>query len=129
MNEDRQLIDDTLKQAQLITHIESILQLNKKLLSDAPLTPQQRADLNEVHKAAERFCEIINSQAQRSYQHWEPDELQHVRHDLRNHSNVMLGYTRIIVRDLPDNLLLHMQYVRKIHETAALMLGQVEQIR
>jgi hypothetical protein len=102
-----------------------------KILKEAKLSAQQRMDLEAVSDAIQRFqtyasdeCFIIDNSAEA-----DPQDLQRVRHQLLNHLNIIAGFTRIIVRELPDNLLLQMVTIRKINETGQTLIDKVKALR
>lgn len=113
----------------LITDAQAIINLCAQVLARAPLTDEQRQDITEVQQAATRFRELALAEHELLRERRDSAALQRVRHDLRNHVNIILGYTRIIVRDLPDNLLLHMVSVRNIHATAIGLLEHVDALQ
>jgi hypothetical protein len=46
-----------------------------------------------------------------------------------NHLNIIVGFTGLIVRELPDNLLLHMGTIRKIHAAGENLIRRVNALR
>jgi nitrogen-specific signal transduction histidine kinase len=115
-------IADVLNAAQLIeTQTTS-------LLDQAPLTVQQREDLSFVREAVQQFQRITRSESEIIHDAPSAEEAQRVRHDLRNQLNIIAGFTRLLVKQLPDNLLLHMMAIRQIHETAQTLLERVDRI-
>lgn len=123
------MVQRNLHETPIIEVAETIIRLSGDVLQKAPLTDEQRADMQEVQQAATRFRELALAESDLIRERDDAAALQRVRHDLRNHVNIIVGYTRIIVRDLPDNLLLHLAIVRDIHETAARLLACVDAIR
>ena len=102
-----------------------------KVLKEAPLTPLQRTDIEVVLQATQQFQTYLRAESQivDDYANADPAELQRVRHQLLNHLNIIVGFTRIIVRDLPDNLLMHMATIRKINAGGQSLIERVKALR
>ena len=102
-----------------------------KILKDAPLSKQQHTDIEVVLQATQQFQTFLRAELQIVDNFADADraELQRVRHQLLNHLNIIVGFTRIIVRDLPDNLLMHMALIRKINETGHGLIERVNALR
>lgn len=106
-----------------------IIQWSHTLLKTAPLDSSQREDMQAVHNAARRFSAYAQSQIEIIRYGQDSVDLQRIRHCLRNHLNVIIGFTYLWIRILPDNLLLHMQLIRRIHTTGTDLMTQIEAIR
>lgn len=117
------------EETDMIQAVEAISTWVDQLLSDAPLTALQRDDLTAVRTAAERFKKQLDDELDIIIFSKDEAELQRVRHDLRNHLNIIVGFTRIIVRELPDNLLLHLVTVRNINNLGKTLIECVNEIR
>jgi hypothetical protein len=102
-----------------------------KVLKEAPLTPLQRTDIEVVLQATQQFQTYLRAESQivDDFANADPAELQRVRHQLLNHLNIIVGFTRIIVRDLPDNLLMHMATIRKINAGGQSLIERVKALR
>jgi hypothetical protein len=102
-----------------------------KVLKEAPLTQLQRTDIEVVLQATQQFQTYLRAESQivDDFANADPAELQRVRHQLLNHLNIIVGFTRIIVRDLPDNLLMHMATIRKINEGGQSLIERVKALR
>lgn len=114
--------------ATLIELAESVHSWSKKLLDKAPLTDDQREDIDAIHTASREFVSYASSQMKTMTLDVDSETKQKVRHQLRNHLNVIVGFSRLIVKDLPDNLLMDMVTVRKIHDTGEMLMVQVDAI-
>jgi hypothetical protein len=113
----------------LISDAQSVVDWSAKILKDTQLTELQRDDLQAIQTAAERFIEYANSEIEVIRDGASPEKLHRIRHDLRNHLNIINGFSRLFVKQLPDNLLLHMMNIRNIHTTSQKMIEQVDNIR
>jgi hypothetical protein len=102
-----------------------------KILKDAPLSKQQRTDIEVVLQATQQFQTFLSAELEivDNFPDTEVAELQRVRHQLLNHLNIIVGFTRMLVRDLPDNLLMHMALIRKINETGQGLIERVTALR
>jgi hypothetical protein len=114
---------------ELVGDVQSVIDWAKKILEDDSLTQTQRDDLQAIHTAANRFMEYTYSNAAIIHNSVSPKEKQRIRHDLRNHLNIMKGFSRLFVKQLPDNLLIHMKSIRKIYATSQKLIEQVDEIR
>ncbi len=106
-----------------------IIQWSHTLLTTAPLNSSQREDMQAVHNAAQRFSAYAQSQIESIRYGQDSVDLQRIRHCLRNHLNIIVGFSGLWVRDLPDNLLLHMRLIRQIYTTGTDLMTQVNTIR
>jgi len=113
----------------LISGAQSVIDWSAKVLKDSNLTKTQREDLEAIKTSATRFLEYANDKMDIIRNGASPEELQRVRHDLKNHLNIINGFSRIFVKDLPDNLLLHMKQIRNINATSQELIDEVEGIR
>lgn len=109
---------------------ERLLQMSSTLLERAPLNARQHEDMQAIREAAQSFLMILlENRAVLNSESTTAQELQTIRHDLRNVLNVIVGYTRILIRELPDNLLLYMASVREMYDMGQRLLEQTQQIR
>jgi hypothetical protein len=113
----------------LIGGAQSVIDWTSKVLKDDKLTATQREDLEAIKASATCFLEYASSKIEIIRSGASPEETQRVRHDLRNHLNIINGFSRIFVKELPDNLLLHMMSIRNINATSQEMIEQVDSIR
>jgi len=109
----------------LLQAADDLVAWSKELLQEAPLTENQRTDLQAVSDAAQNFRTLANQKIETIKHSTDEAELQILRHELRNHLNIIVGFSRIILRDLPDNLLLHLITVRDIQGTGRALLNHV----
>jgi hypothetical protein len=114
---------------ELLASAQSIVQICDTLLLKAPLTNLQRTDIEAINQAAKQFLSYAQANVQPILTSDDAAELQDIRHRLRNHLNIIVGFSRLLVKELPDNLLLHMLLVRKIHETGEMLIVRVDDIR
>jgi hypothetical protein len=113
---------------ELVGDVQSVIDWAKKILEDDSLTQTQHDDLYAIYTSANRFMEYTYSNAA-IINSANPKEKQRIRHDLRNHLNIMKGFSRLFVKQLPDNLLIHMKSIRKIYATSQKLIEQVDEIR
>lgn len=113
----------------LISGAQSVIDWTAKVLKDDKLTASQREDLEAIKASATRFLEYATSEIEIIRNGASPEETQRVRHDLKNHLNIINGFSRIFVKELPDNLLLHMMAIRNINSTSQELIKQVDNIR
>lgn len=113
----------------LLASAQSISEICETLLAKAPLTQLQRDDIEAINIAAKQFLDYAQAHFEPILSSADEAELQSIRHRLRNHLNIIVGFSRLLVRELPDNLLLHMLLVRKIHETGEMLIVRVDDIR
>lgn len=113
----------------IIELAEAIGDWSKKLLDKAPLTDDQREDIDAINQASLDFINYASSQIKTMPLDVDSETKQKVRHQLRNHLNIIIGFSRLIVKDLPDNLLMDMVTVRKIHDTGEMLMVQVDSIQ
>ena len=114
---------------ELLASAQSIVQICDTLLLKAPLTNLQRTDIEAINQAAKQFLSYAQANVQPILTSDDAAELQDIRHRLRNHLNIIVGFSKLLVKELPDNLLLHMLLVRKIHETGEMLIVRVDDIR
>lgn len=102
-----------------------------KILKEAFLSAQQRKDLEMILEAIKQFSDFAHDETViiDNFAEAVPSELQRVRHKLLNHLNIIVGFTALIIRDLPDNLLLQMMTIRKINETAETLIKEIKALR
>jgi hypothetical protein len=102
-----------------------------RILKRARLTKQQRIDLEAVQQAIQLFQSFAGAEHDiiDNFADADPAELQRVRHQLLNHLNIIAGFTRILVRELPDNLLLEMSTIRQINETGQVLIDKISELR
>jgi hypothetical protein len=113
----------------LMASAQSISEICETLLKKAPLTSLQRDDIEAINGAARQFITYASAHIEHILSSEDAAELQNIRHRLRNHLNIIVGFSRLLVRELPDNLLLHMLLVRQIHETGEMLIVRVDDIR
>lgn len=113
----------------LVASAQSISEICETLLKKAPLTSLQHDDIDAINAAAKQFLAYAQANCEPILSSEDAAELQFIRHRLRNHLNIIVGFSRLLVRELPDNLLLHMLLVRKIHETGEMLIVRVDDIR
>lgn len=123
MTQIRQIAQSLCEKAQAIT------QSANEVLHQAPLTPPQREDLEAVRKASQDFHRTVLLALPGLSQEHDEELLSQTRHQLRNSLNVVVGLTRILIRDLPDNLLLQMGTVRTMHKNGQELMTEVDQLR
>jgi hypothetical protein len=116
---------------ELLATANNLEKWTRKILKTASLSAQQREDLEAVRDAIQRFQTYSNEECQTidNFADSDPEDLQRVRHQLLNHLNIIVGFTRIIVRELPDNLLLEMVTIRKINETGQTLIDKIKAMR
>lgn len=113
----------------IIQTAEIINQTSQKILKKSRLTTSQHEDISAIHQAIGKF--IREAQASKAII-ISPDDLEmkkHIRHQLRNHLNIVVGFSSLIIKELPDNLLLHMISIRKICETGETLIERVDSIQ
>lgn len=114
--------------ATFIERADHIINWSDDLLQAAPLTTDQREDLEQVQQAAQHFRQETHTKYATTMQAGDPQAVQRLRHQLRNRLNIVVGFTGVWLQRLPDNLLLHLLTVRKIHETGMTLLDEVNQM-
>lgn len=114
---------------ELVASAQHISEICETLLKKAPLTNLQREDIQAINNAARQFFDYAQAHVEPILSSEDAEELQSIRHRLRNHLNIIVGFSRLLVRELPDNLLLHMLLVRQIHETGEMLIVRVDDIR
>lgn len=120
----RQLSDELCDKVQTITENATTV------LHQAPLTDAQREDLEAVRKASQDFnITLLQTLPQLDSSNDDPELLSKTRHQLRNSLNVIVGLTRIMIRELPDNLLLQMATVRTMHQNGQELMTEVDNLR
>ncbi|MCA9914507.1 MAG: hypothetical protein KC496_14235 [Anaerolineae bacterium] len=122
MTQLRQLSENLCDKAKTITEGASLV------LNQAPLTDAQREDMEAVRKASQEFHRTLLALPPLD-QTRDPELLSHTRHQLRNYLNIVVGMTRIMIRELPDNLLLQMATVRTMHQNGQELMTEVDQLR
>lgn len=113
----------------VIERADHIINWSDDLLQAAPLTTDQREDLQQVQRAARHFRQETASNYTVTMQTGDPQAVQRLRHQLRNRLNIVVGFTGVWLQRLPDNLLLHLLTVRKIHETGETLLADINAIQ
>ena len=116
---------------ELLSAANNLEKWTAKVLKEARLSAQQRTDLEAVRDATQRLqtyasteCQIIDN-----YADADPEDVQRVRHQLLNHLNIVVGFTRILMRELPDNLLMQMVTIRNINETGQSLIDKIKAMR
>jgi signal transduction histidine kinase len=107
---------------------QDVVQWCDDLLTSAPLTASQRDDLQHVRQAARLFYEQAQNRYRHVVQSGDDEAIQTLRHRLRNHLNIVVGFTQVLLREMPDNLLLHLLTIRKIHQTGQTLLLHVNRM-
>ncbi len=100
----------------------------QRVLREAQLTTLQRSDFETILDAAHKFQQAAKIGLEQIAAGCSSEDTRLIRHQLRNHLNIISGFTRLIVRDLPDNLLLHMAMIRQILATSETLLHRVNAI-
>lgn len=108
---------------------ESIRQKSRKILKKGHLSALQREDLSAINEAIGKF--IVAAQASHTIiiSSHDTEEKKRVRHDLRNHLNIVVGFSSLIIKELPDNLLLYMISIRQIYQTGEDLIICVDNIQ
>ncbi len=106
----------------------NIVQWSDDLLQNAPLTDDQRDDLQHVERAARLFQQQTSDRYHTVLDSDDTDAIRMLRHQLRNHLNIVVGFTQVMLREMPDNLLLHLLTIRKIHQTGRALLKRVNEM-
>lgn len=118
------------RDVKLIELAEAVSSWSDKLLAKAPLTENQREDIVAIKNASREFTEYATQEMPAiTGAEGDMDTKQRVRHQLRNYLNVIIGFSRLIVKELPDNLLMDMIIIRKIHDTGEMLQVQVDSIQ
>lgn len=112
----------------MLDQAEVIIQCSQQVLSHAPLTDAQRTDFEVIHDAARKLLSETERGLAAIAAGCSSEECRLIRHQLRNHLNIISGFTRLIVRALPDNLLLHMITIRKILQATEVLQTQINAI-
>jgi signal transduction histidine kinase len=107
---------------------QNVVQWCDDVLNNAPLTVAQRDDLQHVRRAARLFYEQAQTRYSHVLQSGDDEAIQALRHRLRNHLNIVVGFTQVLLREMPDNLLLHLLTIRKIHQTGQTLLMHVNRM-
>ena len=113
----------------LIALAESVCRWSVMLLDKAPLTEEQREDIVAIRTASEEFVEYASEQISLFSDEIDKETKKEIRHQLRNYLNVIVGFSRMMVKELPDNLLMDMVTVRKIHDIGEMLMVQVDAIQ
>lgn len=116
-------------QLEILNTADNLIQWSARILNDAPLNEVQRQDVQAIYYASRRFYDFAQSEIHVILEGQDARELQRVRHQLRNYLNIIVGFSRLLVRELPDNLLMHMILLRQIHSTGQILTEQVNTIR
>lgn len=116
-------------EADLLGIIENIIHWSYQLMDDAPLSPTQQADVQAILNSSQRFHTFAQMEMVTILNSQNDEELQRVRHQLRNYLNIVVGFSSLLVRELPDNLLMHMVTLRNIHQAGESLMHYVNDIR
>ena len=111
----------------MLTASQALMRWSKRLIDTAPLTQQQQDDMQLIYDAAHKFYTLARAEMVIIHRKEDPMKLQKVRHQLRNHVNIVVGFAAILIKEMPDNLLLHMAQIRRINETGNDLLTFVEE--
>ena len=120
----------------IVTEVESLAEtlvsycnamFNEK---NPKMTPEHQTDMETIHGAGVRFQKKTGHIAYRLDAAEDSTALQKIRHDLKNELNIVIGFTRLILREIRTPLT-PLQYatVGTIHQTGVDLLALVEQIR
>jgi|GEM_PF-3975659 len=121
---------ETIKRdAKLIELAEAVSAWSDKLLAKAPLTDDQRQDIVAINDASREFLTYATREMSAITDEADLSTKQRVRHQLRNYLNIIVGFSRLMVKELPDNLLMDMITIRKIHDTGEMLMAQVDTIQ
>lgn len=95
------------------------------------MTAERQVDLETIHGAGVRFQKKAGNIIYRlNASPADSATLQKMRHDLKNELNIVIGFTRLMLREVRSPLT-PLQYatVGTIHQTGVDLLAQVEQLR
>lgn len=111
----------------MLTAAQALMRWSKRLLDRAPLTDVQRDDMQLIYNAALKFYQLARTEMVVIHKRNDAEHLQKVRHQLRNHVNIVVGFAGILVKEMPDNLMLNMIDIRRINDTGNDLLIFVEE--
>ncbi|MGJ3240048.1 MAG: hypothetical protein ACFE0Q_15175 [Anaerolineae bacterium] len=113
----------------LIESAQKVQVWSRKILDKAPLTALQREDLLAIYDASDQFVRYATDHTAVIMAEIGDEAKREVRHQLGNYLNVIIGFSQLLVKELPDNLLLHMAIIRQISQTGEHLRQQVDAIR
>lgn len=112
----------------LIDKADVILSLCQTLLDDAPLNADQRIDIEAILISSKAFKVDIEGKED-TLSNDDALAKKRVRHQLRNHINIIVGFSHLMLKELPDNLLLDMASIRQIYDLGGALQTQVDLIQ
>jgi len=97
---------------------------------NAKITRERQIDLETIHGAGMRFQKKAGDVSYALMAVSDATSLQKLRHDLKNELNVIIGFSRLILRETRSPLT-PLQYatVGTIHQTGMDLLALVDQLR
>lgn len=111
----------------LLSAAQAIMRWSKRLLDKAPLNDQQRDDMQLINEASTKFYHLARAEMVVIHRREDPNKLQQVRHQLRNHINIVVGFAGIMIKEMPDNLIMNMVDIRRINEAGNDLLVYVDE--
>lgn len=118
--------------AELVSASETLVQYCNALFNERnpKMTPERQMDMETIHGAGVRFQKKAGHITYRLTAAADSALLQKIRHDLKNELNVIIGFTRLMLREIRTPLT-PLQYatVGTIHQTGVDLLELVEQLR
>ncbi|MGB7337369.1 MAG: hypothetical protein WBC91_00640 [Phototrophicaceae bacterium] len=112
----------------IIDKSDHILQICQKLLKKAPLNSDQRVDIETIQEATRLFKAYVRIEVDRLSDE-DDSAKKRVRHQLRNHVNIIVGFSQLMIKELPDNLLLEMASIRQIYKLGESLHVEVDLIQ
>lgn len=116
-------------ETEIIQTAESINEASQKILKKAHLTEIQKEDFSAIHNAIRKFITEAQDAKAIIISQDDLETKKHVRHQLRNHLNIVVGFSSLIIKELPDNLLLHMISIRHIYQTGEMLIERIDNIQ
>ncbi|GAB5494818.1 MAG: hypothetical protein Phog2KO_50330 [Phototrophicaceae bacterium] len=113
----------------IIETAEIISQATQKILKRTSLTALQHQDMIAINTAINQFIDEAQKAKDIIIAPDEVEAKKHIRHDLRNHLNIIVGFSSLLVKELPDNLLLHMASIRQIYQSGNILIDYVDSIK
>lgn len=108
--------------------VQDMQQKVQTLLARAPLTARQHEDLTMIQQGITQFLAQIDRDNALIFEQADTEAKRQVRHSLRNHINLVIGFSGVLIKELPDNLLRHMVAIRQINQQARELLAFVNAI-
>lgn len=122
------MVHTTIASGDILAAADDLVKFSRQILKEASLTRSQRDDFEAIQDSAAKFQEDIHKALQELENNCSADEWRTHRHQLRNHLNIVSGFAGLLIRDLPDNLLLYMILVRKILATSEMLQSTINAI-